>query len=57
MLGCAWYGTARFCNGKCPKSKKIQDHESSWYEAVPQRGFGKSCWTGQKVLCCEGMVY
>jgi hypothetical protein len=39
----SWYGTAPFCNGRCPSGE-------SQIEAS-QCGNGACCWTGHKVLC------
>ena len=38
-----WYGTAPFCNGKCP---------AGWVEVSRDKsGDGHRCWTGSKAYC------
>ncbi len=55
---CRWRGTAPFCAGSCPLGEFEQisarriEFVSEPLDAELLRGFGQSCWTGTKVLCC-----
>lgn len=43
--GSDWFGTAPFCDGKCP---------GGWTECETSKtGDGDRCWTGNKVRCAE----
>ncbi|KAI8083861.1 hypothetical protein BDF21DRAFT_337238 [Thamnidium elegans] len=54
---CEWFGTAPFCEGSCPPgwSHEGDDRHSEvgpdGNESNP--GFGLSCYTGTKALCCS----
>jgi len=46
--GCKWYGTSPFCHRYCPPGTEKK--------AVSKWGDGKTCWTGQKYLCCGSII-
>lgn len=51
--GCKWIGTAPACNAKpyhCVRSKML-------YKKSSKKGDGKTCTSGEKVLCCPPPKY
>ena len=54
---CVWRGTAPACDGSCKAGEEYRGGGSSSTEqnAGPEYrgGFGDSCWTGSKHLCCR----
>lgn len=53
---CEWFGTAPFCEGECPSGWKLfsERKASNKYPDGTESatGFGASCYTGTKALCC-----
>jgi hypothetical protein len=54
---CVWRGTAPFCDGSCLAGEEYRGggRTSTEQNAGPEYrgGFGSSCATGSKVLCCH----
>ena len=51
---CHWRGTAPFCAGECHRNEiAYRSFDDPRDGNRVQRGFGDSCWTGEKVLCCR----
>lgn len=45
LYSCAWFGTAPWCNGICPRG---------WtFRGADRSGDGSLCVSGQKVFCCH----
>ena len=48
---CKWIGTAPFCSGHASDCTDSSGFSYYWYSS--RTGDGKSCWTGNKVFCCN----
>ena len=56
VLSCAWRGEAPFCDGACLRGEKHMGEGSSTESnsvGPTKEPFGKSCFSGRKVYCCQ----
>jgi hypothetical protein len=55
---CVWRGTAPACDGSCEAGEEYRGAGTSSTNQPTVSGglvggFGSSCWSGSKVLCCR----
>lgn len=56
--GCKWKGTAPFCGSNyCDSYDEHAYPSKEGFKSSTADGFGATCWTGKKVLCCKGLKH